>query len=196
LRVSLAGGGGYGAYFLVRRIAVHAVVCGPLRSAGLWQSRDIWACSCGRKGGGGVTALCTRHPCYNCANPLSNHHKLSKQPSSRVRSHSVTFLAPRKAPRSRAPRQGPPSNRTRVNNIMKVEIMGYARESGVILIIEPLSIRYSSHAITRRPLANTECTSAHTSLRPPPPPGSHSPTTATTIGPRMLRCPRSSHLSA
>ena len=51
-------GGGYCAYFLVRRIAVHAVVCGPLRSAGLWQSRDIWACSCGRKGGG-VTALCT-----------------------------------------------------------------------------------------------------------------------------------------
>ena len=56
-----------------------------------------------------------------------------------------------------------------MNNIMKVEIMGHARESGVILIIEPLSIRYSSHAITRRPLANTECTSAHTSLRPPPP---------------------------
>ena len=54
-------------------------------------------------GGGGVTALCTRHSCYQCASPLSNHHKLSKQPSSRVRSHSVTFLAPRKAPRSRAP---------------------------------------------------------------------------------------------
>ena len=59
LRVSLAGGGGYGAYFLVRRIAVHAVVCGPLRSAGLWQSRDIWGMFVRWGGGGGVTALCT-----------------------------------------------------------------------------------------------------------------------------------------
>ena len=113
------------------------------------------------------TALCTRHSYYKCANPLSNHHKLSKQPSSRVRSHSVTFLAPRKAPRSRAPRPGP--HRTRVSNIMRVETMWHARESGVILNIELLFIHYSSHAITRRPLANTECTSAHTSLRPPPP---------------------------
>ena len=56
-----------------------------------------------------------------------------------------------------------------MSNIMKVEIMGHARESGVILIIEPLSIRYSSLAITRRPLANT---SARAGIRlydlPPP----------------------------
>ena len=38
---------------------------------------------------------------------------------------------------------------------MRVEMMEYARESGVILSIELLFIHYSSHAITRRPLANT-----------------------------------------
>ena len=56
-----------------------------------------------------------------------------------------------------------------MNNIMKVEIMGYARESGVILIIEPLSIRYSSHAITRRPLANTSARAGILLYDPPLP---------------------------
>ena len=53
---------------------------------------------------------------------------------------------------------------------MRVEMMEYARESGVILSIELLFIHYSSHAITRRPLANTDSARAGIRLYDPPTP--------------------------
>ena len=59
---------------------------------------------------------------------------------------------------------------------MRVEMMEYARESGVILSIELLFIHYSSHAITRRPLANTSARAGIRLYDPPgPPPGARWP---------------------
>ena len=52
---------------------------------------------------------------------------------------------------------------------MRVETMGHARESGVILNIELLFIHYSSHAITRRPLANTSARAGILLYDPPLP---------------------------
>ena len=52
---------------------------------------------------------------------------------------------------------------------MRVEMMEYARESGVILSIELLFIYYSSHAITRRPLANTSARAGILLYDPPLP---------------------------
>ena len=56
-----------------------------------------------------------------CVNPLTNHHKLSKQPFLRVALHKVSYLAPLKAARSRAPAHelvdaaaAPPAHPTRV----------------------------------------------------------------------------------
>ena len=80
-----------------------------------------------------------------------------------------------------------------MNNIMKVEIMGYARESGVILIIEPLSIRYSSHAITRRPLANTDSARAGIRLYDPPTPHPHPVAKAQQRRQQLARAPYAAH---